>query len=233
MNSTSPTQLILGIKLNDEARFDNFFVADANRQLLDLLASEVAADQILYIRAMQGAGLTHLLQAVCHARSAIGESAIYLPLKDRLEFSPDILEGIEALNLVCIDNVEVIAGDSQWELALFNAFNRAALSGTQLVFGANCALSDIGLKLADLHSRLQLAPVYQLQSLADDDKKAALQMRAASRGMNLNSKVAEYILARKERSMSSLMAVLEALDTSTLSQRRALTVPLVKDTMGW
>ena len=233
MNSSSPTQLVLGIKLNDEARFDNFYVAEANRQLVELLAADSATEQIVYIRAMQGAGLTHLLQAVCHARSEAGDTTIYLPLKERHEFSPDILEGIEALHLVCIDDVEAIAGDSQWELALFNAFNRAALSGTQLVFGASCALADIGLKLADLQSRLQLAPVYQLQTMADEDKKAALQMRAASRGMNLNSKVAEYILARKERSMTSLMAVLEALDTSTLSQRRALTVPLVKDTMGW
>jgi DnaA-homolog protein len=89
------------------------------------------------------------------------------------------------------------------------------------------------LGLPDLQSRLQLAPVFQLKSLNDSEKKKLLQLRAARRGMDLSAQIAEYILARTERSLVSLMTVLDRLDASTLSQRRRLTIPLVRETMGW
>lgn len=37
---------------------------------------------------------------------------------------PEVLEGMEQLALVCIDNIECVAGDEPREMAIFNLYNR-------------------------------------------------------------------------------------------------------------
>lgn len=48
----------------------------------------------------------------------------YVPLDKRAYFVPEVLDGMEQLALVCIDNIECIAGDEEWEMAIFNLYNR-------------------------------------------------------------------------------------------------------------
>ena len=45
--------------------------------------------------------------------------------------------------------------------------------------------------------------------------------------------VGEFILLRAERNLSALMRILDELDHRSLQQQRKLTVPLVKETLGW
>ncbi|MEC9192394.1 MAG: DnaA regulatory inactivator Hda, partial [Pseudomonadota bacterium] len=73
----------------------------------------------------------------------------------------------------------------------------------------------------------------QLQSADDGFKKQILQYRANLRGISLSDQVCDYILQRSERSLAGLIAVLERLDSESLQRQRRLTVPLVKDVMGW
>lgn len=228
--TNKPAQLPLGIRLNDEARFENYLISAANQPLVDQLLEQ---PELIYIRASAGHGLSHLLQALCHQRSIGSEPVLYLPLADRQQLGPEILEGLDSVALVCLDDIDAVVGDAEWEAALFTAFNVIADSDTQLIMGGRQAPAVLDFNLADLQSRLQLAPVYQLHDLDDDDKKQLLQLRARGRGMNLSPAVAEYIVARTERSMQALMTVLEKLDASSLAHQRPLTIPLVKQTMAW
>lgn len=228
-----PRQLPLGIRLDDEANLDNYLISAANQELLDNLLLAEGGQQLNYIRSSGGAGLTHLLQALCHVENLARRPSLYLPLGAREQFRPEMLEGIAALSLVCLDEVELIAGDEAWERALFNALNDLLASETRLVIGAAAAPSELGLSLADLTSRLQLAPVFRLHPLGDEDKLRMLQLRAARRGLRLEERVASYIMQRTSRSLGDLLAVLDRLDASSLTHQRPLTVPLVRDTMGW
>jgi len=232
MNSAGnkPAQLPLGIRLNDEARFENYLISAANQPLIDQLLEH---PQLVYIRANAGNGLSHLLQALCHQSNFMSDAALYLPLAERDQLSPEILQGLDSVQLVCLDDVDSIVGDAEWEAALFTAFNTMAEAKTHLVMAGRQAPLNLEFGLADLQSRLQLAPVYQLQELDDEDKKQLLQLRARGRGMNLSPAVADFIVARTERSMQALMTVLDKLDASTLSHQRPLTIPLVKQTMDW
>lgn len=230
---SKPTQLPLGIRLNDEARFENYHISELNQPLLDELLESPDTPQFVYIRAQAGFGLSHLLQALCHQENQAGRLALYVPLEQLDQLDPAILQGAEHLALVCIDNLEALAGNQDWERALFNTFNEVLTMKTRLVLGAREHPASLAVKLPDLQSRLQLAPLYQLHGLDDRDKKQLLQLRARGRGMNLSPAVAEYVLTRTERSLPALMAVLEALDRSSLAHQRPLTIPLVKQTMQW
>jgi len=232
MPNSNPDQLTLGVGLDDDAQFKNFFTSAENQSLLSVLEGG-GEEAFLYIWGNGSPGLSHLLQASCNKSTAEGRSAIYVPLADRVQFAPRILEGAESLSLVCIDDIENIAGDVEWEAALFTAFNGMRQTGTQLIIASHMAAQQLSIQLPDLHSRLQSGLIFQLNELSDEDKLSALQLRARQRGLDLPDTVGEYILLRAERNLSALMQILDALDHSSMQQQRKLTVPLVKSTLGW
>ena len=57
---------------------------------------------------------------------------------------------------------------------------------------------------------------------------AALQLRAASRGLELTEEVAAYLLRRCPRDLVTLFALLDQLDTASLAAQRRLTIPFVR-----
>jgi len=232
MPNSNPDQLTLSVGLNDDAQFKNFFVSDANQPLVTALAAG-KEEPFFYIWGNGSPGLSHLLQASCNNAAAEGRGTIYVPLAERAQFAPQILEGAEFLSLVCIDDIENIVGDVEWEAALFTAFNAMEQAGTQLIISAHMAAQQLVIQLPDLHSRLQSGLLFQLDELSDEDKLSALQLRARQRGLDLPAAVGEFILLRADRNLSALMQILNELDHSSMRQQRKLTVPLVKSTFGW
>lgn len=233
MTSDSASQLPLGIRLNDEATFANFLVSSGNRQLFDVLTSTSPSVQLIYLWGAGGSGRSHLLQALCHRYAESGASALYLPLLSRHDFAPQILEHSHALSVICIDDLDAVATDSVWQEAMFHCFNEAAESNVLFVVTASRAPRDLDLSLADLRSRMQKGLIFQLQAADDGFKKQILQHRANLRGISLSDQVCDYILQRADRSLAGLIAVLERLDSESFQRQRRLTVPLVKDVMGW
>src|SRR6188474_2540822 len=118
-------QLTLGVGLKDEATFSNYFTGK-NTLLVEELKKSArgCSERVIYFYGSSGQGSTHLLQACCHEANQQGLSSVYIPLANLVDFSPAIFEGMESLNLICIDDVHVIAGKPLWEEAFFHAYNR-------------------------------------------------------------------------------------------------------------
>ncbi len=227
-------QLPLGVQLRDDATFDNFFPG-SNAQILFALRRLVkgTGEPFIYLWGQAGVGCSHLLQAACHEADGYGLSAVYLPMEELVEYSPEIYEGLEGLDLVCLDNVQAIGGKREWEVGLFDLYNRLKDDGVRLVIGASAAPSKSGLKLPDLVSRLSWGLSYQLQPLSEAEKLSALQLRANQRGLDLHEDVARYLLQRCDHSMNHLLKVLDTLDEASLTAQRRLTKPFIRDVMGW
>ncbi len=232
----APIQLSLGISLLDDATFSNFYaVDDAASQLVASLRAlaegREASSHVIW--GAPGCGITHLLQAACHHAHAVGRSVQYLPVRDiRGYAADDICEGLEATQLVCLDGLELICGDKNWELALFHLFNRLRDAGHGLLLAAHTSPAALPVVLPDLKSRVLGSVVYQVGSLDDDDKQAALIMRAAARGLQMPNDVAKFILNRSSRDMNDLFVLLNRLDESSMRQQRKLTIPFVKEVFG-
>jgi DnaA family protein len=229
-----PRQLALGVSLDDNARFANYYTSPLNQQLVNTLEGlpTNSADDFVYLWGSESAGRTHLLQALCHGAAA-SSSTMYLPLKENGQYSPEILQGLETLSLICVDDLDCVLGQEDWEQALFNVFNAIKESKACLVVATSAPPQQLQIELPDLQSRLQSGLTYQVHGLDDEGKLAALQLRADNRGMAMPRAVASYILQRGNRSLSALMKILEELDCRSLEEKRKLTVPLVKDVMGW
>lgn len=220
------TQLILDLGLKDGFTFDNFVTGD-NTLLIDFLKSENAdIEKQVYIWGAQSSGKTHLLQALCQYYSH--EKVSYLPLNQLIEYSPEIFQGQELMDVCCIDDVQLLQNKTDWQEALFDLINRARENATRLIFTATQPPADINIDLKDLTSRLQWGLVFKLNELNDAQKSEALQRRAKSRGFDLADNVASYLLNNCKREIADLYAVLDTLDQAQLQQHRRLTIPFVK-----
>jgi len=222
-------QLVLDLKLKSDATFDNLMTGQ-NAIAVDVLKAiaEGKGDPYCFVWAHPGDGLSHLLQAVCHHATQFSLESMYLPLAELKVFGPDFLEGVDAVPLVCIDDIHLIAGDAAWEEALFHAFNRIHERGHRLVFAAHKPAADCGFQLQDLLSRITWGISYPLLALQDEDKAKLLQQTAKRRGFNLPTDVARYLLAHYPRDMRTQLAILEKLDVVSLQEKHKVTLPFVK-----
>ena len=229
-------QLPLGLGLMPRYRLANFVPGD-NGAAVAAVASCAAGTgpESLLLWGARGSGRTHLLQAACRQAGTAGRGSAYLPLA-ALEEEPDLepaaLADWECRELLCIDDVERVAGRRRWEDWLFHLFNRARERGTALVFAAAAPPARIGFVLPDLASRLAWGPVFQLRPLDDAGRLLALQRRAGDMGLELPETVGRYLLERCPRDLPRLMGVLETLERASMAAGRRLTVPFVRAVLG-
>lgn len=233
----NPAQLSLPVQLPDGETFASFY-PEGNVQLLTALKNAATGhgDPFIYFSGHRSSGTSHLLHATCTESTDSERSSAYLPMDMSAMMSPSVLDGMEHLDLVCIDNIDMIAGIPEWEIALFNFYNRwrenhnELNNGSLIVTGASAA-RHLGIQLPDLLSRLDWGVSYQVQILDDDGKLAALQLRAEFRGLKLPVDVGRFLLNRLSRDMTTLVETLDKLDTASISAQRRLTIPFVKETL--
>lgn len=229
-------QLSLGVSLRDDATFQNFYLGEGNAQAVHALKqfSQNRGEQNLVIWGRAGSGTTHLLQACCHAAHQQKLAIQYLPLQELASYAPkQVCEGLDQFPLVCLDGIDEICGNRSWEQAIFHLFNRLRDSGHRLLIAAHATPLALPLLLPDLQSRIAGSVVYHLHGLDDTGKAKALQMRAKGRGMDMSEEVSRYILSRAPRDTSELFALLNTLDSASLQHQRKLTIPFVKEVLGY
>ena len=224
-------QLPLGIQLRSAASFGNFLATPANRQALAAVRRCAAkeGESFVYLWGKPGTGKSHLLQAACQDA---GPGGVYIPLQPQAGLSPAIFDDLQTAELVCLDDLQAIAGLPAWEQALFHLFNRLRDSGTHLLTGARCAPGALAIDLPDLGSRLGWGLCYRLHRLEDGEREQVLMARAVERGIRLPEASARYILQRAPRDMGSLLALLDELDRASLAAQRPLTIPFVRSVLS-
>ncbi len=224
-----PDQLALGVTLRHRRSFSNF-IAGPNGGAVAVLRDLLDAGRggLVYLWGAQGTGKSHLLEACCGDASLGGRRVVYVPLGDA-HLEPAMLNGLAETALLCIDDADRIAGNREWEEALFHLYNEAELASSPMVVAASVAPKRAPWRLADLASRLAAGVVWRLRPLDDGARRRALQVHAAGRGFTLSDEVASYVLKHLRRDMGSLFTFLDRLDHSSLAAQRRITVPFVKE----
>ena len=223
------SQLALPLQLADHAVFASFL--DSGNETLVATLADIAVGgegHGCWLWGAASTGKTHLLQAVC---DEAGDRAVYVPLSMVADAGPGILEGLASRELICIDDVDLVAGQAEWEMALFDLSNQVFDAGAQLIVSAASAPRECPIELADLQSRFARLPVFQLRVLDEDERVSALQLRSKHRGLELPDDTARYLLKRSRRDMASLYEVLDRLDREALRAKRRLTIPFIRDVL--
>lgn len=225
-------QLPLALGLQHSPSLDDYIVGH-NQVVIDALRRTLLGigEDVLYLFGPAGCGRSHLLMGQCAMAEQKGLRCAYLPLGEHTSLAPEMLEGLESLDLVAIDDVQCIVGDGAWEEALFALFNRCRDLGTRMLFSADCGPAALPLHLPDLRSRLAWGLTLSLQPLDERGRLELLQSLAARRALKLPEEVARYLLERTSRHPRDLLDTIARLDQASLSEKRRLTIPFVRDSL--
>jgi len=200
---------------------EDFLVAPSNRDAvawIDLWPNWPAPGLVIY--GPEACGKTHLAE-VWRARS----KARRLTASDVVgRDAPAIAGG--ALTLV-IEH----ADRCRDERALLHLFNYVAGQGGGLLLTAHTPPAQWRTALADLRSRLTALPAVAVGAPDDALIEAVMVKQFADRQIRVSPEVIAYLVPRLERSLATVRAVVAALDTAALAERRAVTVPLARQVL--
>lgn len=203
--------MILDIRPDSPPDFDNYLAGD-NREVLAALRAHAAGtlrETLVYIWGEQGTGKTHLLRAWAARVGAYSAP----PLPD----SPPAA--------LALDDAQSL--DDEAQIGLFNLINAARETGGRILTSAHAPPAQLNLR-GDLATRLAQGLVFRLRALSDADKATAIRARADARGLRLPQDVARYLLTHCRRDLPYLLAMVDALDTYSLSHKRPVSLLLLK-----
>ena len=224
-------QLPLGVRLPDRAVFASFLPA-RNGEAVEYVKAVSAGriSGVVWVCGAPGAGKTHLLQATC-AQASETLRAAYLPLIELARLGVDVLEGVRQLDCVSIDDIDVVAGQIEWERALFSIVREVEDAGSRVIFAAKLPPALFKWALPDLGSRLSAGAIFQLRALDEAEQQEALQLRARLRGLELPEETSRWLQRRFPRDMRTLYEILDTLDEAALVAQRRLTVPFIRSVL--
>ena len=229
-------QLPLALHQVEPPSLENF-VAGRNAEcvaLLGRLRAGVREPRFIYLWGPAGAGRSHLLAALAPPGHLVRASA---GAADTPGAEPDAAEAIAALSgaaagdLYLIDDCDAL--DARGQQALFTLYNRVQASQAPVTLVTTGLQPPLFTEVReDLRSRLGWGLVLRLQLLSDEDKALALATHASRRGVELGADIVPWLLNHQNRDIRHLIALLDAFDRHAFEQRRALTLPLLREFMA-
>jgi DnaA family protein len=208
----------------DSARTFDTFVAGSNTMALAHLRALAPGSAPIYLWGPSGSGKTHLLQALVQRMQQQGGQVGWFSAADPVPWPLD-----DGRSLIVFDDCDAFDADQQQ--SAFALFVDATARGVSMASAGRLPPVDLPLR-DDLRTRLGWGHVLALQPLSDAESRAALRRDADRRGLFLSDEVMDYLLSRFARDLKPLMALLDRLDDYALVNKRAITVPLLKQMLA-
>ena len=229
-------QLSLIPTKSDVSSFDNFLLGkdSSNTELVDLLKKMIkhGMPSPYFLHGVSGSGKTHLLLATLRALQEKELNTVFYFDLLNSAISPEFINNVEQANFICLDSIDVWAGDAAREQALFSIVERAKQNNWPILIAASHKPSEIGINLADLVSRLSSGVVYGLATLDEDTIFAAIQLRAKERGLVMQDDAIRYLLTHYARDNKTLFATIDRLDKASLVAKRKVTVRFLQQVLN-
>ena len=223
-----PTQLPLQFDFQTNQTFSTFYTGTNDEILTHLKNVFHTEEPQIYIWGTSGTGKTHLLQATSQLTDSLNKTAFYYCFTAKKLPHLTLLRDLDTVDLVCFDNIQVIAGHKKWELAFFNFFNRHRENNKKLVLSANCPPQHLQIQLADLQTRMSWGLTLRLHTIPTDQQLDALIYKANDLGFEISPTVGRFLISHYEQDLSTIWTLIETINDATLSAKRKLTIPFLK-----
>ena len=221
-----PAQIPLDLGHRPALGRDDFLVMPSNELAVEVIDNwpDWRAPAVAIV-GPPGSGKSHLCQVWRATTGAAEVTAAALS-----EREPPELIG-EASCCVVDDMEAAIDGNAELQRHLFHLYNMMRERSGYLLVSGRSAPARWNVALPDLRSRLSTLPVFELGAPDDMLIEAVLVKMFADRQLKISPEVLRYILPRMERSFESARALVTAIDSFSLEQRRDITIPLVRDVL--
>jgi DnaA family protein len=230
-----PKQLIFPFQINQKASFDSFFCSPDNQNLMTRLA-DIAISQDaneIIIHGEKGSGKSFLMQAICNELSSSEKQFAFIPMKKAFNMGVEIFQNLGSLDTVCIDDLQLILANQQWETALFNLINECQQSNCSLILslGGTQPVEE-SIVLPDLLSRIKRMEFIALNAVQDELFNEAIVFVAQQLEIKIDNAELEFLLKHQTRIFSLLVENIITLDKQAASLKRKITIPLIKETLN-
>ena len=222
---TKPQQLTFPWSKHNKVSFNDFYFESSNNEIR--MALESNEDLVMY--GVKDAGKSFLLQSTCNFYSSKEKSSVYIPIHEAINFGTDFVDSLEGLDVICIDDIELVAANEKWELAIFNLINSCLISDCRLIFSSSVNPSSIDFKLNDLSSRIKKIDHIELYPISDANLPEAVRFVSHLRSINLGDKEINYLVTYSKRNISNLIEIINKLDQLSMELKRKITIPLIKE----
>ena len=231
-----PKQLIFPFQINQKASFDSFFCSPDNQNLMTRLADIVSSPDTseLIIHGEEGSGKSFLMQAICNELSSAEKQFAFIPMKKAFNMGVEIFQNLGSLDAVCIDDLQLILANQDWETALFNLINECQQSNCSLMLslGGTQPL-DESVILPDLLSRIKRMEFIALHAVQDEFFNQAIDFVTQQLDIKIEEAELEFLLKHQTRIFSLLVENIITLDNQAASLKRKITIPLIKETLNF
>jgi len=218
VSAVASNQLVLGFEHRPALGEESFLIADSNRDAVAWIDRWPDwPGRILAVHGPPGAGKTHLShvwQRRCDAQRL-----------DAGQLDQTFLETWPGKGTALV----IENGDQGVdETVLFHVINLVREDKGYLLLTGREAPARWPVDLPDLGSRLAAMTAVQLGPPDDQLIAAVLTKQFQDRQLRVPGDVVAYLVARMERSFAAIGQTVAALDTLSLAERRAITVPLAR-----
>ncbi|WP_045391339.1 DnaA ATPase domain-containing protein [Falsirhodobacter sp. alg1] len=162
-----------------------------------------------------GAGKTHLAHVWAAEANAVLVDSGALPGADITALSRE--------PALVLEDADRLAGEPEAEAALFHLHNLLAERKRPFLVTASAPPRDWGLELADIRSRMLAAPLARLDAPDDALLSAVLVKLFADRQIAVQPALVQFLVARMDRDLGTARAIVAALDSRSLAERRPIT----------
>ena len=130
--------------------------------------------------------------------------------------------------IVFIKNLSSNFLDQETEIFLFNGFNYCLNHNTKILFSSNDFVKNLGIKLADLESRLSTVLPLEILNPTEEEKMNLINFELQQRGLEINDKEIKYIFTHHSRDLNSLLDLAEKLDEISIQEKKSISINLIK-----
>ena len=226
---SNPRQLALQIQINERASLDNFFISKNNNKAIQILKNILERSNNgaqIFIDDLGSNGKSYLLQAICNDFSNSNNSTIYVPMQKAINLEPSILEGINELNLICLDDIDLISNQRDWELALFNLINECYEKDCFLLLSGSIDKLEV---IPDLISRIKKMEILRLKAIDDDELLRATQAISKNLNIEISDKNMNYLINNSRRDIKTVFGTLSQLEKESLERKKSIGLNLIKE----
>lgn len=131
-----------------------------------------------------------------------------------------------------LDGVDLWIGTREAEETLFHLYNIFKEEQRSFLVTTRMNFASADFVIPDLASRFRAAPVATIRGPDDMLLASILIKQFSDRQLVVGNEVIKYILPRMERSFQAVRDLVSKIDRLALSQKRSVSIPLVREALG-